>query len=427
MKAENAAQAVRTPEATAFLEKMYGTGKAQANAARYELVAQGFAKTFGNRDFDFFSSPGRTEIGGNHTDHNHGKVLAGSIQMDCVAAAAPNGTNVVNLVSETYKQSFSIDLNNLAPTSVTAGTLPLVKGVLAAIQNKGFRLEGFDAYITSNVLGGAGVSSSASFEMLICCIVDYLFNDHTMGVVNYAKAGQYAENKYWLKGSGLLDQLACAVGGIITIDFVDNDNPAIRKVDCDFSDFGMDLVIVNTGKGHSDLSAEYSSVPNEMKAVAGFFGKEVLAELTEEEVIAQAPAVRNACGDRSFLRALHFFEENKRVDAQVAALEAGNKEDFLKKITESGNSSWKWLQNCFLTSTPSEQHITSALALSELFLDKLGDGACRVHGGGFAGVIAVFLPKESTREFCDYINKALGSESAYVMYIRNQGAVKVCF
>lgn len=427
MKAEQVKELLKQNSSVQLLEQMYGKGKAEINAARYEMAANGFSEKFGDREFEFFTSPGRTEIGGNHTDHNQGKILAGSVQMDCVAAAAANGTETIHIISETYKQDLVIDLNDLAPGSQTTGTLPLVKGVLAGLKKRGFTIHGFDAYVTSNVIGGSGVSSSASFEMLVCSIVDYLFNNYTRDVVSYAKAGQYAENKYWLKGSGLLDQMACAVGGIITIDFANAEEPVMRKVDCNFDDLDLDLVIVNTGKGHADLSAEYSAVPNEMKSVAGYFGKEVLAEVAEEEVIANAKEIRKACGDRALLRAFHFFEDSKRVDTQVAALESGNKEEFLKEITASGNSSWKWLQNCYLNETPQEQSITCALALTELFLSKIKGGACRVHGGGFAGVIAAFMPKEHTQEYCSYINKALGEGSAFVMHIRNQGAIRVEF
>lgn len=425
MRAENIANTVRSEKATELFKQMYGEHRVEENAKRYEMVAEGFVKSFGDKEFTFFSAPGRTEIGGNHTDHNHGKVLAGPVHLDCVAAAADNGTNTVNLISETYNQHLVIDLNDLAPTDKTTGTEPLLKGIFAGLLEKGFKVEGFDAYVTSNVIGGAGVSSSAAFEMLVCVIVDHLFNEGKIGVVAYAKAGQYAENKYWMKASGLLDQLACAVGGMITIDFADNENPAIREINCEFDEMGHDLVIINTGKGHADLSAEYSAVPNEMKKVAEYFGKEVLQQCDEDAVIDNVKAIREFAGDRAVLRAFHFFEENKRVDAEVAALEAKDFDTFLTKITESGDSSWKWLQNCYVNETPDEQSITVALALTKLYLDKIGHGVCRVHGGGFAGVIAAFLPKEYTADFTKYIDKVLGEGNAYVMHIRPQGAVKV--
>lgn len=425
MKAANVAEVVKSEKAVSLFKQMYGENRVEENAKRYEMVAEGFAKEFGDREFEFFTAPGRTEIGGNHTDHNHGKVLAGSVHLDCVAAASANGTHTVTLISETYNQRLVIDLDNLAPTEKTTGTEPLLKGIFAGLLEKGFKVDGFDAYVTSNVIGGAGVSSSASFEMLVCVIVDYLFNDGKIGVVAYAKAGQYAENKYWLKGSGLLDQLACAVGGMITIDFVDIENPKIREIQCNFDEMGHDLVIINTGKGHADLSAEYSAVPNEMKKVAEYFGKEVLRQVDEDAVIENVRAIREFAGDRGVLRAFHFFEENKRVDAEVEALEAKDFDTFLRKITESGDSSWKWLQNCYCNETPEEQSITVALALTKLYLDKIGHGVCRVHGGGFAGVIAAFLPKEYTEGFTQYIDKALGEGSAYVMHIRPQGAIKV--
>ena len=374
MKAANVAEVVKSEKAVSLFKQMYGENRVEENAKRYEMVAECFAKEFGDREFEFFTAPGRTEIGGNHTDHNHGKVLAGSVHLDCVAAASANGTHTVTLISETYNQRLVIDLDNLAPTEKTTGTEPLLKGIFAGLLEKGFKVDGFDAYVTSNVIGGAGVSSSASFEMLVCVIVDYLFNDGKIGVVAYAKAGQYAENKYWLKGSGLLDQLACAVGGMITIDFADIENPKIREIQCNFDEMGHDLVIINTGKGHADLSAEYSAVPNEMKKVAEYFGKEVLQQVDEEAVIENVRAIREFAGDRGVLRAFHFFEENKRVDAEVEALEAKDFDTFLRKVTESGDSSWKWLQNCYCNETPEEQSITVALALTKLYLDKIGHG-----------------------------------------------------
>ncbi len=415
------------PSSIQLLEEMYGTGRAAANAERYLEIAEGFEDTFGHTEFELFSSPGRTEIGGNHTDHNHGKVLAGSVHMDCIAAAAVNGTSRIRIVSKTYRQDYTINLEDLEPAEPYSGTLALLRGILKGMENRGYRLGGFDVYTTSNVPGGAGVSSSASFEMLICTIVDYFFNGYTRDLIAYAKAGQYSENVYWKKGSGLLDQLACAAGGIITIDFSNIENPALKSVDCNFSDLGLDLVIVNTGKSHADLSEEYSSIPNEMKSIARYFGKEVLAEVDEKEVIDHAPQLRAACGDRSLLRAMHFFAENHRVDREVKALEARDKAAFLTEITTSGNSSWKWLQNCYVNTTPMEQSITCALALAESYLADIPGSACRVHGGGFAGVIAAFVPKSETAGFCSYMNRVLDNDAAFVMHIRQQGSIHVVF
>ena len=411
------------PETTVFLEEMYGKGNAAEHISRYQEIADGFVNTFNKNDFELFSSPGRTEIGGNHTDHNHGKIVAGSVHMDCIAAAAANGTDHVRIISKTYNQDYAISLSDLEPRQPFGGSLALIRGVLSGLMKRGYEIHGFDVYTTSIVPGGAGISSSAAFEMLLCTIVDYLFNGYKRDLISYAKAGQYAENVYWKKGSGLLDQLACACGGIVTIDFANIENPTIRNVDCDFSALGLDLVIVNTGKSHSDLGEEYSSIPNEMKSVAKYFGKKVLADVDERDVIEHEKVVHSSCGDRSFLRAMHFFAENHRVDREVAALESRNTCDFLKEVTASGNSSWKWLQNCYVASSPEDQSITCALALTETYLEHIPNSACRVHGGGFAGVIAVFLPKEKTTGFCEYMNHVLGENASYIMHIRKHGAI----
>ena len=289
----------------------------------------------------------------------------------------------------------------------------------------GYQIGGFNAYITSNVISAAGVSSSAAFEMLICSMLNTFFNEGKMDTVAYAHIGKYAENHYWNKASGLLDQMACAVGGLITIDFVNPAEPAVEKIDFDFASQNHSLIIVQTGKGHADLSADYSSVHNEMKKVAQYFGKEVLAELTEDQVIENFQAVREYAGDRSVLRALHFFEENKRVEAMVTALKAGDFDSFLTNITASGNSSWKWLQNCYTTADVQEQGITTTLALTELFIAEKKRGACRVHGGGFAGVIMAMLPNDLVDEYIAYIEKAVGEGSAYRMSIRPYGAICV--
>ena len=329
----------------------------------------------------------------------------------------------MRIVSETYGQDFTIDLNHLEPSAKKAGTADLVKGILKGFEESGCSVGGFNAYVTSNVISAAGVSSSASFEMLLCSMLNVFFNEGRMDTVAYAHIGKYAENHYWDKASGLLDQMACAVGGLITIDFCEPAVPVVEKIDFDFASQGHSLIIVQTGKGHADLSADYSAVPEEMKRVAAFFGKEVLAQISEEDVIAHLPEIRKAAGDRSVLRALHFFEENKRVEAEVQALKDGRFQDFLANITASGNSSWKWLQNCFTNSNYQEQGITVALALTELFIAEKQKGACRVHGGGFAGVIMAMLPNEIVDEYIAYIEKAMGEGSAYRMSIRPYGAI----
>lgn len=408
-----------------LMEKLYGKNGVESNVARYKDLVVKFEKEFGDKDMLMFTSPGRTEISGNHTDHNHGKVLAGSINLDCVGVAAKNDSNIVNIVSETFNQKFSIDLADLSPSSKMAGTVDLVKGLLKGFEEKGYAVGGFDAYITSNVISAAGVSSSAAFEMLLCSMLNVFFNDNKMDVVAYAHVGKYSENHYWNKSSGLLDQMACAVGGLITIDFYDPKNPVVEQIPFDFSSQNHSLIIVNTGKGHADLSADYSSVPNEMKKVAEYFGKEVCAQVKEEDVIANLSKIREYAGDRSVMRALHFFEENKRVEAEVAALKENRFDDFLAGITASGNSSWKWLQNCYTNSNVQEQGISVALALTEMFIEEKGRGACRIHGGGFAGVIMAMLPNDLVDEYIEYIEKALGKGNAYKMSIRPYGAICV--
>ena len=425
MKVCDTIQMLESEKSRKLMAALYGETAVEANIERYQNLVKSFQKKFAEEDITLFSSPGRTEISGNHTDHNHGKVLAGSINLDCVGVAAKNNSSKVHIISETFNQSFIIDLNDLSPSDKKAGTIDLVKGLLQGFKESGYEVGGFNAYITSNVISAAGVSSSASFEMLLCSILNTFFNEGRMDTVAYAHIGKYSENVYWDKASGLLDQMACAVGGLITIDFMEPASPVVEKIDFDFSSQNHSLIIVNTGKGHADLSADYSSVPIEMKKVAEFFGKEVCAQITEEEVIEHLAEVRAYAGDRSVLRALHFFEENKRVEAEVKALKEGRFTDFLMNITASGNSSWKWLQNCFTNSAYQEQGITVALALTELFIAEKQRGACRVHGGGFAGVIMAMLPNDLVDEYVAYIEKALGEGNAYRISIRPYGAI--CF
>ena len=409
-----------------ILQELYGSGNTDSQAARYLESAQGFHEAFGEKEFELFTSAGRTEILGNHTDHNHGLVVAGSVHLDCIAAAAPNHKEEIRIISQTYHQDFRISLRDLEPLHRKTGTAFLIRGVVAGLLRQGFKVGGLNIYTTSRVPGGAGLSSSASLEMLLCTIIDYFFNGYLRDIIAYAKAGQYAENKYWDKKSGLMDQIACAAGGIVAIDFSDAAHPDVSRIDFLPDQLGLDLVIVNTGKGHSDLSAEYSAVPDEMHSVAAYFGKSYLSEVSEQDVLSHVQDLRKKCSDRALLRSLHFFEENRRVRLLTEAMQHQDKDAFLQQIRESGDSSWKWLQNCYLASAPEHQDVSTALALTQLYLRDCG-GACRVHGGGFAGTIAVYIPKEHTLPYIDYMNHHLGENSCYLMHLRKYGACRLDF
>ena len=406
-----------------LFEKLYGKDEVLNQIKRYEATLDGYAKTFGDSEVKLFSSPGRTEISGNHTDHNHGKVIGGSINLDCVGVAGKTNGNVVRVISETFNQDITINLDNLSHGNRNTGTEELLKGILQGFVEKGFNVGGFNAYITSNVIASAGVSSSAAFETLICQIVNTLFNDNKIDIVTYAHISKFAENVYWEKSSGLLDQMCCAAGGLISIDFKNPLTPKVKKLDFDFASTGYKLIIVQTGRGHADLSEDYSSIPNEMKKVAKFFDKEVLADITLKDVLDNFMKLREYAGDRAVIRAIHFFEENDRVDAEVLALEKGDFKTFLENVNESGNSSWKYLQNCFTNAAPQEQGITNVLALTELFLKKKGCGVCRVHGGGFAGVIMTLLPNDIAEEYIEYIESHTQRKSAFNMIIRPLGSI----
>ena len=406
-----------------LLEELYGKTGVDDNLKRYEAVLKGFLKEFGEKDVKLFSSPGRTEISGNHTDHNNGKVLGGSINLDCVAVAAKNDSDFVNIISESFSQKFRVNIRDIDPGTDKIGTIELLKGILAGFEQRGASIGGFDAYITSNVISSAGVSSSAAFETLICQIINTLFNEGKLSKTDYAYIGKYAENNYWDKASGLLDQMCCAYGGLISIDFANPDSPKVEEMDFDFAGAKHDLIIVQTGRGHADLSADYSSIPAEMKKVAEFFGKSTLSEVNEDEFYNNLSKIRDFAGDRAVLRSIHFFDENKRVDNEIKALKSNDFDSFLKNITDSGNSSWKYLQNVYTNAAPNEQGITVALALSERFLKEKNVGATRVHGGGFAGVIMAMVPENYSDEYVSYMDKFLGKGSSYKMKIRPYGSI----
>ncbi len=410
-------------DAEELLARLYGMENITLNQIRYDHIIDGYLNHFGDGDFYLFSSPGRTEISGNHTDHNQGKVLGASINLDCIAAAGRNGLDKINVISESFKQNFVLDLNLLSPSTKKSGTIELMKGIMAGFLNKGYVIGGFDIFLTSNVIPSAGVSSSAAFEILICQIVNTLFNGGLVDRLEYARIGKYAENVYWNKGSGLLDQMCCAYGGMIAMDFSHPEKPVVRPIDFDFKRADHQLVIVQTGKGHADLSAEYSAIPNEMRTVARYFKRNTLSEVAPEEFYDQIPDLRGFAGDRAILRAIHFFDENERVEQDIAFLEGGNFPAFLENIKRSGESSWKYLQNVYNNAVPGEQGITLALALTERFLQARQAGACRVHGGGFAGVIMVILPQKDVLEYIEYIEGFFGTGSAYCMSIRPLGAL----
>lgn len=405
---------------TSVLKTIYGETK--ESSQRFESLYQGFEKSFGEKEVEFFSAPGRTEIIGNHTDHNGGKILAASIDMDTIGAACPTDTNTIEIISEGYRDKIIVNLDRLESVPKNRGTVSLVAGIAEAAKKFGYQVSGFQAYISTQVISSAGVSSSASFEMLICSMIDYFFNQEKIDVTDYARIGQYAENKYWSKASGLMDQMACAVGGSILLDF----SRGIRyeKKEFQFETFGYRMVIVNTGKSHADLSEEYSEVPLEMKKIASLLGKETLSQCSLDQLLFKLPEIeKKAKNDRAVLRAIHFFEENRRVEEMAEAISKTDGQAILKLLEESGRSSWELLQNCYSLSNFKEQKVTLCLALTELFLRKIKDGCCRVHGGGFAGVMMCVVPEAFTEEYVRYMERYVGAGNVYPMRIRNAGAV----
>ena len=398
---------LKTQKSKKFLSNLYSTDDYETQIKRYTSLIDNFEQNFDQEEIYLFSSPGRTEISGNHTDHNHGKVLGASINLDCIAVVSKIEGNIINIISESFNQSFSINLNDLTASDKKTGTIDLLKGLLQAFKNNGYKIGAFNAYISSNVIASAGLSSSASFETLICQILNTLYNKSEIDIISYAKMSKFAENVYWDKASGLLDQMCCAYGGLINIDFKNPDMPIIKKVEFDFSTTNHSLVIVQTGRGHADLSKDYSSIPQEMKAVAKYFKKDVLADVDENDFYENISKVKEATNDRALLRAIHFFDENKRVEYIVEALENNNFERFFELISESGNSSWKYLQNCYTNMEPLEQGITLTLALTERFIKTKKSGTCRVHGGGFAGVIMAILSNDLLDEYVEYIERLI--------------------
>ena len=390
---------------------------------RYIKALESFEKIYGEKEVEIYSAPGRSEVGGNHTDHQYGKVLATSINLDAIAIVAPKDEAVIDLKSEGYDR-IQVDLDHLDKNDVKEGSSEsLIAGVAFKLKEEGYKIGGFEAYVTSDVLNGAGMSSSAAFEVLIGNILSGLYNDMKISPVFLAQAGQFAENEFFGKPCGLMDQMASSVGGLINIDFEDPKNPKIKKVEVDFEEYGHSLCIVDTKGSHADLTDDYAAIPEEMKEVAGFFDKAVLREVDKDDFYLNLPKIREILGDRAVLRAMHLFEENKRVDEQVKALEDGDFATFKKLIKESGNSSFKYLQNVYSNHDLNNQSVSIGLAMSDI---SLGDrGVSRVHGGGFAGTIQAFVPNDIVGMYKKNMEHVFGEGACHVLKVRPYGGMKV--
>ncbi|MDR0464011.1 MAG: galactokinase [Treponema sp.] len=446
---------INSQQAAEIFSELYGENEIDIQRKRYtSLILKMRCGEFPKEELEntcgglrVFSSPGRTELAGNHTDHNRGKVLAASIQLDCAAIVQKRNDNIVFFRSTGFPD-VKVKLTNkngepdLKPKPEETGTTEaLVRGIAAEFQRRGIAAGGFSANAASAVLPGSGLSSSAAAEVLFGCIFDSLYNEGKLaakasGALEIAQIGQTAENVYFGKPCGLMDQTACAAGGAVAINFADTLNPVVKQINLDLAAAGYTLCVVNTGGSHADLTSDYASIPVEMKAVASFFGKSALRDIDKETVLNSAHEIRMKYGDRALLRALHFFNENERVDAMSAALTEMDKAkssaekqkalyQYLELINESGNSSWELLQNVYSPNSPKNQGITTALALTENFIKKEKlNGAHRVHGGGFAGTIQAYIPIEAMENYRTYIETIFGTDSVTPLRIRPKGAVE---
>ena len=410
----------------ASLGKLYGrrAGVLERQRARYADALDCFAALYGGeREAAIYSAPGRTEIGGNHTDHNHGKVLAASVNLDVIAVVEPTDDNIIKIKSEGFPED-SVDISDLSVhEDEKNSSAALIRGVAAGFKNNGLNIGGFKAYTTSNVMKGSGLSSSAAFEVLIGNILSGIYNAGSISAVKIAQIAQYAENEYFGKPSGLMDQMASSVGGFVAIDFKNTQAPIIENIPVDFSSYGHALCIIDTKADHADLTDEYAAIPREMKAIAGYFSAECLREISRADVILNMGILRQKYGDRAVLRALHFFEENERVDKLAHSLRHQHFDDFLSSINESGNSSYKYLQNIFAVSDYTHQAVGIALNVAEHALAR--KGACRVHGGGFAGTVQAFVPLDRLESFQSGIDDALGQGACHILSIRPWGGVEI--
>ena len=391
---------------------------------RYMQALNTFRNTFGAGDVSVYSAPGRTEIGGNHTDHQHGQVLAASIHLDAIAVVRKSEEPVIRLLSEGYAL-LTLPLSDYFPIKKSdfGTTRALICGVCQGFLNQGLQIGGFDAYVTSDVLIGAGLSSSAAFETLLGTILSALYNNFSVDAITIAIIGQYAENQYFGKPCGLMDQMACSVGNLVHIDFAMPEAPIVRRIEVDFDTSGYDLCITDTKGSHANLTPDYAAIPAEMNRVAHLFQKDFLKDVTPDEIYLNLSYIREKAGDRAALRAIHFVEENARVASEVAALSHDDMPKFLSLVNASGNSSFKYLQNVYSPQDLTHQNVAVALALSEHLLN--GDGAIRIHGGGFAGTMEAFVPTSLTASYQQKMNAVFGSGSCKTLHIRKQGGIRV--
>lgn len=425
MKTTSLISYIQNKGADSALCRIYGEENLEVQRKRYLDAVNEFYNIYGECEASVFSVPGRSELSGNHTDHNHGKVMAGSINLDIIAIASKTEDGIIRIKSQGFPEDVvDIDIYKTPNDADFFKSSALIAGMSRAFENAGKKTGGYCAYTTSNVFKGSGLSSSAAFEVMVGNILNHFYNEGKVDNVEIAKMAQYSENVFFGKPCGLMDQMACAVGGFVYIDFEDTKNPVIEKIPFDLSGAGYALCIVNTGGNHADLNEDYASVPYEMKSVAKYFGKEYLRQLDKNTVLENVEALRQACGDRAILRAIHFFNENERVTKQADALHKGDVLKFLDYVIKSGNSSFMYLQNVFTTKNVSEQGLSLALAITDSTLAGKGC-AYRVHGGGFAGTIQAFVKFELVEEYRKAIDGAFGKGACHVLKIRPYGAIQV--
>lgn len=414
---------IKNGGADARFTELYGEKNIARERARYIAAANNFNKLYGDGECVVLSVSGRSEISGNHTDHNKGCVLAASVDVDIIAIVKKTDDGTIRVKSEGFDEDVCPLDADEEQKKTRYSSKSIIYGVCGGFEKNGYKTGGFCAYTTSTVLKGSGLSSSAAFEDMIGYILSVLYNDDKVSDVEIAKISQYAENEYFGKPCGLMDQVACAVGGFVYIDF-GGDEPEIKPVPFDLTAAGYDLCIVNTGGNHADLNEDYASVPAEMKGVAAVFGKPVLRGLTENDIIEKLPVIREKLGDRAAMRAIHFIRENERVKKQKEALLSGSVDTFLQLANESGNSSYKFLQNVYTNKNPFEQGISLALCMTEGFL-KGRKAACRVHGGGFAGTMQAYVPSYLTDEYKAYMERIFGAGSCSVLHVRAEGTARI--